>query len=44
MVSIIPGYEYNFFISYRQKIGWEKGGTGEGERPIQQRHPEAAKI
>jgi hypothetical protein len=32
MASIIPGYNYGIFISYRQKKDMEKGGKGEGER------------
>jgi hypothetical protein len=34
MASLIPGYEYDIFISYRQKKEPEMGREGEGEKGI----------
>ncbi len=40
MASIIEGFNYNIFISYRQEKEWENGGIGEGEKKIIRYHKE----
>lgn len=34
MTSVIPGYEYDIFISYGLKKEGEMGGIGEGENNV----------
>jgi hypothetical protein len=36
MPSLIPGFEYDIFISYRQKKEGEKGRVGEEEKNTRQ--------